>query len=153
MNQLPSIELLILGLIIVLIYYYYTGGNEQNLQDLESRVKLVSSMFPHVPKSLIENDLRAGSRVEETCEKIISGRLERSQVSTINNNQRNNVDSSATSSKISQSLHMSEILSSPILEEAPPKIWESESDKRQNLLKQRKAYMIQQARFKFLNKD
>jgi coupling of ubiquitin conjugation to ER degradation protein 1 len=150
---------IVIALIIIFLiyYYYYTGEEEPNPTSLEDRVKLVSTMFPHVPKVLIESDLRSGSRVEEVCEKIMSGRLTATEASSSSNA---NTDSDPTSqaagsvpSKPPQNLYLKDLIDKPAIEAEPPKVWESESDKRQELLRQRKAFMIQQARLKFLNKD
>lgn len=147
------IQLLIFALIIVLIYYYYTGGQEPNVENLEERVKLVSAMFPHIQKAAIEEDLRNGSRVEETCEKIMSGRLAEIQDNSSSLGDLNRIDNSQKSMSTKTNSYSRPHLESPIIQEEPPKIWDSESNKRQELLRQRKAFMIQQARLKFINKD
>jgi len=147
------IQLIIVALTIffLIYYYFYTGADVPLQTSLEDRVKLVSTMFPHVPKTLIENDLRNGSKVEQVCEKIMSGRL----TATFSEPPENNYSdqkSLAESSKLPQNSRKDH-LDTPTIKEEPPKLWESESDKRQQLLRQRKAFMIQQARLKFLNKD
>jgi coupling of ubiquitin conjugation to ER degradation protein 1 len=154
---MQSIVIALIIIFLIYYYYYYTGEEEPNPTSIEDRVKLVSTMFPHVPKVLIESDLRNGSRVEEVCEKIMSGRLTATEASSsFNANTDSNPTSQAegsVSSKPPQNLYLKDLIDKPAIEEEPPKVWESEGEKRHELLRQRKAFMIQQARLKFLNKD
>ena len=151
------LQLLVLAAVALLLYYYSRGA-EQKVDDLQEKVNLVSAMFPHIPKAIIQEDLRNGSTVEQTCEKIISGQI----VQPIQSNSTDignllTSDQSNSKSFNPQSSSQSKIvfkhLNGPVIESEPLKMWESESEKRQQLLKQRKAYMIQQARLKFLKDD
>ncbi len=112
------------------------------VEDIDEKINLVSSMFPHIPKSIIEQDLRSGSRVQETCEKILAGKLSVREPQVISQNHELH-QSSSTPSKVK--------ITEKLIDKEPPKIWQEDPKKREELLKQRKAYMIQQARLKLKN--
>eukprot|EP00842_Homolaphlyctis_polyrhiza_P005496 jgi/Hompol1/5948/HPOL_000913-RA len=118
------------------------------------QIDTVLSMFPHFPRETIEIDLSHTGSVQETCDRILSGALvppppPPSMPSTSTASSSTAGPSSATSTTPTGSATTSPLApyfnSNPI-ESEPPKKWEASPDARQMNLRQRKEFMIQQAR-------
>lgn len=88
-------------------------------------------MFPHLPRPIIEHDLSITGSVEETCDRILSGALR----NTTTTNQQTNAPINKTSNYLASTV-----------DKEPPRVWNSSSQDRQLNLKQRKEFMVQQAR-------
>lgn len=121
-------------------------------------------MFPGVPHSAIDEDLAYTGNLEETCENILTGRIRISPVSLALNPTSSSSSSSSIPSQSSQPSSSSSSTtpyplglnfdpSTPLPETPPPKFWESEAGMRNENLRLRKQYMVQEARQKFLEKS
>ncbi|KAH6562139.1 hypothetical protein BASA50_003082 [Batrachochytrium salamandrivorans] len=121
-----------------------------------SSVDAVFSMFPHIPRTAIELDLSNTGSVEETCDRILSGALVAPLAPSAPPSAPSSGAMSASSLTDKAARPVFQNKPSPYLKpsaepvDEPPKKWEASSDARQTSLRQRKEFMVQQARKKFL---
>ncbi|KAJ8330450.1 hypothetical protein O5D80_001436 [Batrachochytrium dendrobatidis] len=114
-----------------------------------SSVDAVFSMFPHIPRATIELDLSNTGSVEETCDRILSGALVAPVTPVPVNTSQARV---STASTPASSLPVFTNKPPPYLKSElevvaePLKKWEPSPDARQLSLRQRKEFMVQQAR-------
>ncbi|KAI9003899.1 hypothetical protein DFJ74DRAFT_713417 [Hyaloraphidium curvatum] len=104
----------------------------------QARVDQVAALFPNIRVDDIREDLARTGSVDATIENILSGRL---------------VDSSSSKSAAPPPSKLASLLEVEPLETPPPNKWESSPEARANNLKQRKAFMLQEARRKFMEKN
>ncbi|KAL2914160.1 hypothetical protein HK105_206418 [Polyrhizophydium stewartii] len=110
-----------------------------------AKVDMVLAMFPNFPRSTIEIDLSHTGSVEETCERILSGALVPPPTPPPT------AAATAAQSPRAGAPDLAAFAPSPYLaakpvEAEPPKKWEATPEARQMNLRQRKEFMVQQAR-------
>ncbi|KAI9286314.1 hypothetical protein BC943DRAFT_276491 [Umbelopsis sp. AD052] len=122
-------------------------------------VETVRAMFPNIPSAAILNSLQTTGSVEITIEHALrDGTLPmpanitppRSPPTASGNSRNTSGQSSSAASGVTQSnllqrYNLESKLSSDDGPE-PPKVWETDAQKRQQMLRQRKEHMILQAR-------
>ncbi|KAH8556900.1 hypothetical protein BGW37DRAFT_474702 [Umbelopsis sp. PMI_123] len=126
-------------------------------------VETVRAMFPNIPSSAIVNSLQTTGSVEITIEHALrDGTLPmpanitppRSPPAVGSNNRNTSGQSSSTSSAVTQSNLLQRYnLESKLASDhgpEPPKVWETDAQRRQEMLRKRKEHMILQARKKML---
>ncbi|KAF1807614.1 hypothetical protein FB192DRAFT_1272078 [Mucor lusitanicus] len=152
---------------------YISGGNNQNNQQQQGQrrtttgarrtqhrvtpqmIEMVRAMFPDIPTAAILADLQRTGSVETTVDNALrDGGLPLpspmpSQQGSPNSNATNN-SSSASSSRKSPShpnlVQRYKIDVQQDTDQEPPKVWEASPDKRQEMLRKRKEFMVLQAR-------
>ncbi|KAL2918493.1 hypothetical protein HK105_201894 [Polyrhizophydium stewartii] len=123
--------------------------DDENKLTQPAKVDMVLAMFPNFPRSTIEIDLSHTGSVEETCERILSGALVPPPTPPPT------AAATAAQSPRAGAPDLAAFAPSPYLaakpvEAEPPKKWAATPEARQMNLRQRKEFMVQQARKKSL---
>ncbi|RUS27749.1 hypothetical protein BC938DRAFT_482796 [Jimgerdemannia flammicorona] len=125
-------------------------------------VGTVSQMFPDIPPAAILADLQKTGSVEITCNNILKdGGLPLPPAPAPSQATTSSAGSSSSSSAMSKSstsslVHrykLQEKIHQDVTPEEPAKVWESSADKRQEVLRKRKEFMVLQARKKWLEQQ
>ncbi|KAI9472016.1 MAG: hypothetical protein EXX96DRAFT_582606 [Benjaminiella poitrasii] len=128
-------------------------------------IEMVRAMFPDIPTAAIQADLQRTGSVETTVDNalrdgglplpasMIAHQQGSSSSAAVNNTNSVSTSSIATGSNSrSKSPSHSNLVQRYMIDvhneanEEPPKVWESSPDKRQEILRKRKEYMVLQAR-------
>ncbi|KAL2913928.1 hypothetical protein HK105_206519 [Polyrhizophydium stewartii] len=140
----------LVALVLVLVVLYLSSSSVPCSELTQpAKVDTVLAMFPNFPRSTIEIDLSHTGSVEETCERILSGALVPPPTPPPT------AAATAAQSPRAGAPDLAAFAPSPYLaakpvEAEPPKKWEATPEARQMNLRQRKEFMVQQARKKFL---
>jgi len=138
-------------------------------------VETVRAMFPHIPTPAIHWDLQKTGSVELTCDNILrqgslplppsaptgivsSGSATTSMAMDAAINDAGSSSSTAVNISSRQlslvnRYRLQEAVEKNLVPEEPPKVWETNVDKRQQMLQKRKEAMILQARRNYLEKQ
>ncbi|KAG0021591.1 hypothetical protein BGZ80_002113 [Entomortierella chlamydospora] len=121
-------------------------------------------MFPHIPTAAIHYDLQKTGSVEQTCDNILrDGALPMPPAprpptppapssSTSVAGSSSGVNQSVNSNLI-QRFKLQEAAEKNLVPEEPSKVWGDSAEKRQEVFKSRKEYMVLQARKRFLEQE
>ncbi|KAI8994554.1 hypothetical protein BDB01DRAFT_831524 [Pilobolus umbonatus] len=168
-----SVSILVAVFLILIALRWMLGGNQPNQQQPPRRsglrraphrvtpqmIDMVRAMFPDIPTAAIQADLQRTGSVETTVDNALrDGGLPipppiSPQQSSPNSNSStpSNSRKSPVHPNLIQRYHIDVNKSeSPDFVE-PPKVWESSPDKRQEMLRKRKEFMVLQARKKLLD--
>ncbi|KAG0001499.1 hypothetical protein BGZ79_004568 [Entomortierella chlamydospora] len=127
-------------------------------------VETVRVMFPHIPTAAIHYDLQKTGSVEQTCDNILrDGALPMPPAprpptppapssSTSVAGSSSGVNQSVNSNLI-QRFKLQEAAEKNLVPEEPSKVWGDSAEKRQEVFKSRKEYMVLQARKRFLEQE
>ncbi|KAJ8654811.1 hypothetical protein O0I10_009532 [Lichtheimia ornata] len=126
-------------------------------------IEMVRNVFPNIPTAAIVADLQRTGNVERTIDNALrDGGLPLppppTPPPTTNNNSN---EASSSSSNAQSSSHFSNLVQRYHLEKAdgsqelaePEKVWGTTADKRQEVLRKRKEFMVLQARRKMMEKQ
>ncbi|KAF9147467.1 hypothetical protein BG015_010903 [Linnemannia schmuckeri] len=136
-------------------------------------VETVRAMFPHIPTAAIHYDLQKTGSVEQTCDNILrDGTLPMppaprpqtpptaattsaapSGLSTGSSTGSSSGSSHATNGNLVQRFKLQEAAEKNIVPDEPSKVWADSAEKRQEVFKNRKEYMVLQARKRFLEEE
>ncbi|KAF9912813.1 hypothetical protein EC991_008676 [Linnemannia zychae] len=132
-------------------------------------VETVRAMFPHIPTAAIHYDLQKTGSVEQTCDNILrDGTLPmppapRPQTppivaTTLTTASGSSTGSSsgsnhATNGNLVQRFKLQEAVEKNIVPDEPTKVWADSAEKRQEVFKSRKEFMVLQARKRFLEEE
>ncbi|KAI8878984.1 hypothetical protein K501DRAFT_325759 [Backusella circina FSU 941] len=165
-----SISILVAVFLILIALRWMLGGSPSNQQQQNQRraparrvhrvtpqmIETVRAMFPDIPTAAIQADLQRTGSVETTVDNALrDGGLPLPPPTP--SSPSSNTGSPAGSSNRKTPNHPSLIQRYRIDETKdtvePPKVWESSPDKRQEMLRKRKEYMVIQARKKLLDQQ
>ncbi|KAI9306469.1 hypothetical protein BJ944DRAFT_255419 [Cunninghamella echinulata] len=168
-----GISILVAVFLILIALRWMLGRQPQNQQQRQRRaptrrvhrvtpqmIEMVRAMFPDIPIAAIQADLQRTGSVETTVDNALrDGGLPMPAIPTPPSQPgspslNNNTSSSSSSSSRKATNHGSllqryKIDSQSLNEESlkePPRVWESSAEKRQEMLKKRKEFMVLQAR-------
>ncbi|CEG66492.1 hypothetical protein RMATCC62417_03063 [Rhizopus microsporus] len=165
-----SVSILVAVFIILVILRWMLGGNQSNQtqQRLNQRqttrrpqhrvtpqmIEMVRAMFPDIPVAAIQADLQRTGSVETTVDNALrDGGLplppsaSPTTTTTTTNNQPSSSSTGRNSPNHANLVQRYKIDVDHVNEaQEPPKVWETNPDKRQEMLKKRKEYMVLQAR-------
>ncbi|KAF8925739.1 hypothetical protein BGZ58_000517 [Dissophora ornata] len=126
-------------------------------------VETVRAMFPHIPTAAIHYDLQKTGSVEQTCDNILrDGALPMPPAPRpITPPAASSSSTSGSSSGASQSVNgnlvqrfkLQEAVEKDIVPDEPSKVWGDNAQKRQEVFKSRKEYMVLQARKRYLEQE
>ncbi|RUS19964.1 hypothetical protein BC937DRAFT_86654, partial [Endogone sp. FLAS-F59071] len=125
-------------------------------------VEAVRQMFPSIPPAAILADLQKTGSVEITCDNILrDGGLPLPPVPASPQASTSSAGSSSSSSATSKPsapslVHrykLQDKVVQDVVPEEPAKVWEGSADKRHEVLKKRKEFMVLQARKRFLEQQ
>ncbi|KAF9027065.1 hypothetical protein BGZ52_004872 [Haplosporangium bisporale] len=124
-------------------------------------VETVRSMFPHVPTAAIHYDLQKTGSVEQTCDNILrDGSLPMPPAprpptppTTASSSSSSAAGSSVTNGNLVQRFKLQEAAEKNYVPEEPSKVWGDSAEKRQEVFKSRKEFMVLQARKRMLEKE
>ncbi|KAG0339305.1 hypothetical protein BG000_002386 [Podila horticola] len=123
-------------------------------------VETVRSMFPHVPTAAIHYDLQKTGSVEQTCDNILrDGSLPMPPAPrpptppTTASSSSSSAGSSVTNGNLVQRFKLQEAAEKNYVPEEPSKVWGDSAEKRQEVFKSRKEFMVLQARKRMLEKE
>ncbi|KAF9435999.1 hypothetical protein BGZ76_005084 [Entomortierella beljakovae] len=127
-------------------------------------VETVRAMFPHIPTAAIHYDLQKTGSVEQTCDNILrDGALPMPPAPRPPTPPTASASNSAagSSSGVNQSVNgnliqrfkLQEAVDKDIVPDEPSKVWGDNAEKRQEVFKSRKEYMVLQARKRFLEQE
>ncbi|KAG9068834.1 hypothetical protein KI688_011120 [Linnemannia hyalina] len=132
-------------------------------------VETVRAMFPHIPTAAIHYDLQKTGSVEQTCDNILrDGTLPMppaprpqtpptaattSAVPSGSSTGSSSGSSHATNGNLVQRFKLQEAAEKNIVPDEPSKVWGDSAEKRQEVFKSRKEFMVLQARKRFLEEE
>ncbi|KAF9109184.1 hypothetical protein BGX27_007893 [Mortierella sp. AM989] len=126
-------------------------------------VETVRAMFPHIPTAAIHFDLQKTGSVEQTCDNILrDGTLPMPPAPrppTPPTASSSSTSAAGSSSGVSvngnlvQRFKLEEAAKNNIVPDEPNKIWGDSAEKRQEVFKSRKEFMVLQARKRFLEQE
>ncbi|CAO3571986.1 unnamed protein product [Mortierella alpina] len=126
-------------------------------------VETVRAMFPHIPTAAIHYDLQKTGSVEQTCDNILrDGTLPmppapRPPTPPAPSTSSTSGSSSATSQSVNgnlvQRFQLQEAAERNVVPDEPSKVWADSAEKRQEVFKSRKEFMVLQARKRFLEQE
>ncbi|KAF8986123.1 hypothetical protein BGZ46_009234 [Entomortierella lignicola] len=125
-------------------------------------VETVRSMFPHIPTAAIHYDLQKTGSVEQTCDNILrDGALPMPPAPRPPTPPVASSSATGSSSGVSQSVNgnlvqrfkLQEAAEKNIVPDEPSKVWGDSAEKRQEVFKSRKEFMVLQARKRFLEQE
>ncbi|KAI9364666.1 hypothetical protein BD770DRAFT_378715 [Pilaira anomala] len=169
-----SVSILVAVFLILIALRWMLGGNQSNQQQGPRRttmrrpqhrvtpqmIEMVRAMFPDVPTAAIQADLQRTGSVETTVDNALrDGGLPLPAPIVSQQGSPNSNSSSASSSRKSPS-HLNLVQRYKLDtqqdqngSQEPPKVWESSPDKRQEMLRKRKEFMVLQARKKLMEQQ
>jgi coupling of ubiquitin conjugation to ER degradation protein 1 len=110
----------------------------------------IQELFPHISSTLISQDLQSTKSRQLTIERILNGSL-RPAAGSINNTPSSS--SATTATKVVQKQVPTLAYITEQERHDPGKKWEASSESRSLNLRQRKEFMMQQARKKFMEQE
>ncbi|KAG9322965.1 hypothetical protein KVV02_007245 [Mortierella alpina] len=128
-------------------------------------VETVRAMFPHIPTAAIHYDLQKTGSVEQTCDNILrDGTLPMPPAprpptppATSTSSTSTSGSSSATNQSVNgnlvQRFQLQEAAERNVVPDEPSKVWADSAEKRQEVFKSRKEFMVLQARKRFLEQE
>ncbi|KAG0347901.1 hypothetical protein BG004_006620 [Podila humilis] len=124
-------------------------------------VETVRSMFPHVPTAAIHYDLQKTGSVEQTCDNILrDGSLPMPPAprpatppTATASSSSSSAGSSAANGNLVQRFKLQDAVEKNYVPEEPTKVWGDSAEKRQEVFKSRKEFMVLQARKRMLEKE
>ncbi|OAQ22458.1 hypothetical protein K457DRAFT_143408 [Linnemannia elongata AG-77] len=132
-------------------------------------VETVRAMFPHIPTAAIHYDLQKTGSVEQTCDNILrDGTLPMppaprpqtpptaatsSAAPSGSSTGSSSGSSHATNGNLVQRFKLQEAAEKNIVPDEPSKVWAESAEKRQEVFKSRKEFMVLQARKRFLEEE
>ncbi|KAI7892252.1 uncharacterized protein EV154DRAFT_537568 [Mucor mucedo] len=163
-----SVSILVAVFFILIALRWMLGGNQSNGQQAQRRpparrthrvtpqmIEMVRAMFPDVPTAAIQADLQRTGSVETTVDNALrdGGLPLPAPIVSASGSPSSTSSSSGTGSRKSPS-HQNLVQRYKLdvadqqrsTEEEPPKVWEASPDKRQEMLRKRKEFMVLQAR-------
>ncbi|KAI8647577.1 hypothetical protein BD408DRAFT_449079 [Parasitella parasitica] len=166
-----SVSILVAVFLILIVLRWMLGGNQSNQQGQRrtatatgarrmahrvtpQMIEMVRAMFPDIPTAAIQADLQRTGSVETTVDNALrEGGLPlppptASQQGSPNSNAANSQSSSSSRKSPSHSnlVQRYKIDVQQDTDQEPPKVWEVSPDKRQEMLRKRKEFMVLQAR-------
>ncbi|ORE01992.1 hypothetical protein BCV72DRAFT_309535 [Rhizopus microsporus var. microsporus] len=168
-----SVSILVAVFIILVILRWMLGGNQSNQTQQRPNqrqatrrpqhrvtpqmIEMVRAMFPDIPVAAIQADLQRTGSVETTVDNALrDGSLPlppsasptiTTTTTTTTNNQPSSSSTGRNSPNHANLVQRYKIDVDHVSEaQEPPKVWETNPDKRQEMLKKRKEYMVLQAR-------
>ncbi|KAG2235877.1 hypothetical protein INT48_008180 [Thamnidium elegans] len=168
-----SVSILVAVFLILIALRWMLGGNQSNQQQgprrtairrPQHRIEMVRAMFPDVPTAAIQADLQRTGSVETTVDNALRDGglpLPAPIVSQQGSPNMNNGSPNSSSSSRKSPSHLNLVQRYKLdiqqdqngLAEEPPKVWESSPDKRQEMLRKRKEFMVLQARKKLMEQQ
>ncbi|KAG0372992.1 hypothetical protein BGX24_012318 [Mortierella sp. AD032] len=128
-------------------------------------VETVRAMFPHIPTAAIHYDLQKTGSVEQTCDNILrDGTLPMppaprpqtpptAAATSAAASGSSTGSSHATNGNLVQRFKLQEAADKNIVPDEPTKVWADSAEKRQEVFKSRKEFMVLQARKRFLEEE
>ncbi|KAG0249689.1 hypothetical protein BG011_009036 [Mortierella polycephala] len=130
-------------------------------------VETVRAMFPHIPTAAIHYDLQKTGSVEQTCDNILrDGTLPmppapRPVTPPTASNASSTFTATGSSSGANPSVNgnlvqrfkLQDAAEKNFVPEEPTKVWADSAEKRQEVFKSRKEFMVLQARKRFLEQE
>ncbi|KAK3847168.1 MAG: hypothetical protein J3R72DRAFT_432042 [Linnemannia gamsii] len=128
-------------------------------------VETVRAMFPHIPTAAIHYDLQKTGSVEQTCDNILrDGTLPMppaprpqtpptAATTSAAASGSTTGSSHATNGNLVQRFKLQEAADKNIVPDEPTKVWADSAEKRQEVFKSRKEFMVLQARKRFLEEE
>ncbi|KAF9564561.1 hypothetical protein EC968_004474 [Mortierella alpina] len=128
-------------------------------------VETVRSMFPHIPTAAIHYDLQKTGSVEQTCDNILrDGTLPMppaprpptppaASTSSTSTSGSSSATSQSVNGNLVQRFKLEEAAERNVVPEEPSKVWADSAEKRQEVFKSRKEFMVLQARKRFLEQE
>ncbi|CAO3609043.1 unnamed protein product [Cunninghamella blakesleeana] len=171
-----GISILVAVFLILIALRWMLGRQPQNPQQRQRRtparrthrvtpqmIEMVRAMFPDIPVAAIQADLQRTGSVETTVDNALrDGGLPMPAIPTppsqpgspsLNNTSSSSSRKTTNHGSLLQRYKIdSQSLNEEKLEE-PPRVWEASAEKRQEMLKKRKEFMVLQARKKLLEKQ
>ncbi|GJJ68881.1 coupling of ubiquitin conjugation to ER degradation protein 1 [Entomortierella parvispora] len=180
MTDFVSITIVIVIIFMVFRWLSATGDNSQTNRQGQNRgripsrpqarlvnpemVETVRAMFPHIPTAAIHYDLQKTGSVEQTCDNILrDGSLPmppapRPATPPTPSPSNSGAGSSSGAShsvngNLVQRFKLQSAVEQNIVPEEPSKVWGDSAEKRQEVFKNRKEFMVLQARKRFLEEE
>ncbi|KAF9428648.1 hypothetical protein BGZ94_001616 [Podila epigama] len=177
MTDFVSITIVVVIIFMVFRWLSASGDNQprrqaQNRGRMTTRptrlvnpemVETVRSMFPHVPTAAIHYDLQKTGSVEQTCDNILrDGSLPMppaprppTPLTTVASSSSSSVatGSNSINGNLVQRFKLQEAAEKNFVPEEPTKVWGDSAEKRQEVFKSRKEFMVLQARKRLLEKE
>ncbi|CAO0796195.1 unnamed protein product [Mucor circinelloides] len=175
-----SVSILVAVFLILIALRWMLGGNNQNNQQQQGQrrtttgtrrmqhrvtpqmIEMVRAMFPDIPTAAILADLQRTGSVETTVDNALrDGGLPLpspmpSQQGSPNSNAASNSSTASSSRKSPSHPNLVQRYKIDVQQDAdqePPKVWEASPDKRQEILRKRKEFMVLQARKKLMEQQ
>ncbi|KAL9544856.1 hypothetical protein MBANPS3_007415 [Mucor bainieri] len=139
-----------------------TGTRRTQHRVTPQMIEMVRAMFPDIPTAAILADLQRTGSVETTVDNALrDGGLPLpspmpSQQGSPNSNATNSSSTASSSRKSPSHPNLVQRYKIDVQQNAdqePPKVWEASPDKRQEMLRKRKEFMVLQARKKLLEQE
>ncbi|KAF9287462.1 hypothetical protein BGZ68_001791 [Mortierella alpina] len=128
-------------------------------------VETVRSMFPHIPTAAIHYDLQKTGSVEQTCDNILrDGTLPMppaprpptppaASASSTSTSGSSSATNQSVNGNLVQRFQLQEAAERNVVPDEPSKVWADSAEKRQEVFKSRKEFMVLQARKRFLEQE
>ncbi|KAK3817243.1 MAG: hypothetical protein J3Q66DRAFT_339339 [Benniella sp.] len=183
MTDFVSITIVIAIIFMIFRWFSASGDGSQPNRPAQNRVRdpprhparlvsaemidTVRSMFPNIPVEAIQYDLQKTGSVEQTCENILRDgtlplppRPSRPASATFNS-PPTPTPTAGSSSGSSQSVNgnliqrfkLQDAADKNLVPDEPSKVWGDSSEKRQEVFKSRKEFMVLQARKRYLEQQ
>ncbi|KAG0041935.1 hypothetical protein BGZ83_001085 [Gryganskiella cystojenkinii] len=182
MTDFVSITIVIVIIFMVFRWLSASGDNGQTNRQGQNRgriptrpparlvnpemVETVRGMFPHIPTAAIHYDLQKTGSVEQTCDNILrDGSLPMPPATRPPTPPTTTASSSAAGSSSGASrsagvdgnlvhrFKLQAAVEQNVVPEEPSKVWGDSAEKRQEVFKSRKEFMVLQARKRFLEEE
>ncbi|KAG0302073.1 hypothetical protein BGZ98_007808 [Dissophora globulifera] len=118
-------------------------------------VETVRAMFPHIPAAAIHYDLQKTGSVEQTCDNILrdgslpmppAPRPVTPSVASSSSTAAGSSSSQSVNGNLVQRFKLQDKVEMDVVPEEPSKVWGDNAEKRQEVFKSRKEFMVLQAR-------
>ncbi|KAF9947419.1 hypothetical protein BGZ72_010571 [Mortierella alpina] len=128
-------------------------------------VETVRAMFPHIPTAAIHYDLQKTGSVEQTCDNILrDGTLPMppaprpptppaASTSSTSTSGSSSATNQSVNGNLVQRFQLQEAADRNVVPDEPSKVWADSAEKRQEVFKSRKEFMVLQARKRFLEQE
>ncbi|KAG0211362.1 hypothetical protein BGX28_008020 [Mortierella sp. GBA30] len=181
MTDFVSITIVIVIIFMVFRWLSASGDGSQPIRQGQNRgriptrpqarlvnpemIETVRAMFPHIPTAAIHYDLQKTGSVEQTCDNILrDGTLPMppaprpptppaASTSTSSASGSSSASSPVVNGNLVQRFKLQAAVEKDVVPEEPSKVWADSAEKRQEVFKSRKEFMVLQARKRFLEQE